>query len=178
MSICRRFASCFLPALCIAVLLLAPSAACAATGANIFLGYSRTGNNTFSGNAGSLNGWDASACIRTGLLLGFEGDVSHYGLGTSSVVPRTTSVLFGPRLTLGTMGIQVFVHALVGGEHSANSSAPRISSGGLAYALGGGIDLPISPFFAWRVEGDRISSTASPANGTPARFSTGLVFRF
>lgn len=178
MSIRRKFSYWLLSTLCAAAVLLAPCTARAVGSNNIFLGYSRTGSDTFSASAGGLNGWDASACIQTGLLLGIEGDVSHYGVGASSTVPRTTSVLFGPRLTLGTAGVRVFIHGLVGGEHSANSSGTHISNSGLAYALGGGVDVPISPFFAWRVEGDRISSTASPSNGTPVRFSTGLVFRF
>jgi hypothetical protein len=39
--------------------------------------------------------------------------------------------------------------------------------------------LPIAPFFAWRFAGDYLNApTLLPAGGTPARFSTGLVFRF
>jgi hypothetical protein len=41
------------------------------------------------------------------------------------------------------------------------------------------LDVPIAPFFAWRVVGDYLHPVGhSPPGGTPARFSTGLVFRF
>jgi hypothetical protein len=113
-------------------------------------------------------------------FLGVEGDLSYYGLGANSSVPRTTAFLVGPRITLGALGPKDFAHGLIGGEHSANSSAPvPISDGALVCALGGGLDVPIAPLLAWRVAGDYIRApTQSPSGGTPARFSTGLVFRF
>ena len=179
MFIPRRIVSVLLPVVCFAAVFAAAPCAHAASN-DIFFGYSRTGNDTFYPNVGGLNGWDAAVQIHTAPFLGMEADVAHYGLGASASVPRTTTVLFGPRLTVGAAGIRLFVHGLVGGEHSANGNVgSHISGGGLAYALGGGFDVPIAPFFAWRVAGDRISApTVSPGNGTPARFSTGLVFRF
>jgi len=148
---------------------------------DVYLGYSRTGTDTFYSNVGGLNGWELAGHIKLHKpFLGIEGDVAHYGLGANSAVPRTTTVIFGPRITLGALGPKVFAHALLGGEHSANSGgATPISGGAVAYALGGGLDVPIAPFFAWRVAGDYIHAVGrSPAGGTPARFSTGLVFRF
>lgn len=146
---------------------------------DVYLGYSRTGTDTFYSNVGGLNGWEGALHIKLHKpFLGIEGDVAHYGLGADSAVPRTTTVLFGPRITLGALGPKVFAHALLGGEHSANSGgAGSISGGALAYALGGGLDVPIAPLFAWRVAGDYIHAVGH-AGGTPARFSTGLVFRF
>jgi hypothetical protein len=69
---------------------------------------------------------------------------------------------------------------MVGGEHSANGNAgPHISKTALTYDIGGGVDVPVLPFFAWRIALDRISApTVSPSGGNPARFNTGLVFRF
>jgi hypothetical protein len=165
----------------IASILLACSPAALALGpaGDAFLGFSRTGNDTFYRNAGGLNGWEGAINIKVKPLLGLEGDISHYGLGADSTIPRTTTLLFGPRITLGAVGIKVFGHFLVGGEHSANSGAIKISGGTFAYALGGGLDIPLAPFFAWRVMGDRISApNQSPSTGTHARFSTGIVFRF
>jgi len=148
---------------------------------DVYLGYSRTGTDTFYPKVGGLNGWEGALHIKLHKpFIGIEGNVSHYGLGADSTVPRTTTGLFGPRFTLGVLGPKVFAHALLGGEHSANSGgSTSISGGALAYALGGGLDIPIAPFFAWRVAGDYIHAVgSSPAGGTPARFSTGLVFRF
>ena len=147
---------------------------------DLFFGYSRLGSDAFYPNVGGLNGWEAAAHFKVRPFIGFEGDVAHYGMGASSVVPRTTTILLGPRVTVGALGFKLFAHGLIGGEHSANSSGPvRISGGTFAYALGAGADIPIAPFFAWRIQGDRISApTQSPSNGTHARFTTGLVFRF
>ena len=177
------------PVLCAFILLVysfiplsfAPSVQAQVPKGDVYLGYSRTGTDTFYPNVGGLNGWEGALHIKLHKpFLGIEGDVAHYGLGANSAVPRTTTVIVGPRFTLGAMGPKVFAHALLGGEHSANAGGPTpISGGALAYALGGGLDVPIAPFFAWRVAGDYIHAVGrSPAGGTPARFSTGLVFRF
>ncbi len=165
-------------------LLITPLVAAAAPGpqlhnSDVFFGYSRTGSDTFYQGAGGLNGWEGTLHIHMAPFLGAEADVAQYGLGASSATPHTTTVLFGPRLTVKAAGIALFAHGLVGVEHSANnSSAQPVSNTGLSYAVGGGLDVPIFPFFAWRFQGDRISSTESPSEGTKARFTTGLVFRF
>ena len=165
--------------------LLAPLTAFAAPepkvhGSDVFFGYSRTGSDTFAKGAGGLNGWEGALHIHFAPFLGGEADVSQYGIGSSSTTPHTTDVLFGPRLTVRLLGIRPFAHVLGGIEHTANNSdSPTpVSNTGFSYALGGGVDVPFLPFFAWRFAGDRISSTESPAEGTKARFSTGLVFRF
>jgi hypothetical protein len=112
-------------------------------------------------------------------FLGGEADVARYGLGASSTIPKTTTVMVGPRITVGALGVKVFVHGLAGVEHSANSSGLSISGSSFSYALGGGLDLRLMPFFAWRVTGDYLSApTLSPSTGTHARFGTGIVFRF
>lgn len=142
-----------------------------------FLGYSRLMNDTFYPNVGGLNGWQLAGQIQWKPFLGAEGDVAHYGLAADSSIPRTTSVLFGPRVSVGAAGVKVFAHFLLGGEHSANNN--DVSGGAFAYALGGGADFPIAPLFAWRVTIDRMSAPSqSPSEGAHARFATGIVFRF
>jgi hypothetical protein len=145
-----------------------------------FIGYSRLGSDAFYPNVGGLNGWEGALHIHLMPFIGVEGDVAHYGLGADAVVPRTTTVMVGPRVSLKALGINLFAHGLVGGEHSANSDGGvHISEGGLVYDFGGGVDLPILPFFAWRFSADHINApTVSPSGGTKARFNTGLVFRF
>lgn len=165
-------------------LLMIPVAAAAAPGpqlhnSDVFFGYSRTGSDTFYRGTGGLNGWEGTLHVHMAPFLGGEADVAEYGIGSDDTVPRTTTVLFGPRLTVKALAFSVFAHGLVGVEHSANNSSSQpISNTGLAYALGGGLDVPVFPFFSWRFQGDRISSTDSPSEGTKARFTTGLVFRF
>jgi hypothetical protein len=142
-----------------------------------FVGYSRTGADVFYPGTGGLNGWEGALHIHWKPLLGLEGDVAHYGLGENSSIPRTTTYLAGPRLTVGALGIKLFAHGLFGGEHSANNGG--ISGNAFTYAYGGGVDLPLAPFFRWRFMLDRLSAPdQSPSGATHARFSTGLVLHF
>jgi hypothetical protein len=173
------FRTCFFSAVA-AVFCLSSSAGAQIPKGDLFFGYSRTGNNTFYSNAGGLNGWDAALHVKSHVpFLGAEADFAHYGLGANGSVPRTTTFLFGPRLTVGTAGPRIFLHALAGGEHSANSGTPSVSGGTLAYALGGGFDVPVMPYFAWRFSGDYLRApNQSPAGASHGRFTTGLVFRF
>jgi hypothetical protein len=143
-----------------------------------FFGYSRTTSDVFYQNTGALNGWQGALHLHLKPFLGAEADVAHYGLGADSSVPRTTTYLFGPRITFRIpLGIRLYAHGLLGGEHSANNSG--ISGGAFTYAWGGGADLPVLPFFAWRFAADHIAAPdQSPGYSNHARFSTGLVFRF
>jgi hypothetical protein len=169
----------FLSIGCFFALFASPSAALpAGPKADVFLGYSRLNANTFYPNVGGLNGWTGAMHVKLKKpFLGVEADVAQFGLGASATVPKTTTVMAGPRLTVGAMGFHVFAHGLAGGEHSSSSTG--ISGGALVYALGGGLDVPIAPFFSWRVAGDYLSApTQSPATGSHSRISTGLVFRF
>ena len=144
-----------------------------------YFGYSRLGSDTFYPNVGGLNGWNAAVHIHMKPFLGVEGDVAHYGLGADASVPKTTTYLFGPRVTLKAAGIALFAHGLIGGEHSSNSAGVDINDSSFAYALGGGVDLPLLPFFAWRVGADRMTAPSlSPGEGQKYRFNTGVVLRF
>ena len=128
-----------------ALLLFPPRAHAAGPGFDAYIGYSRLGGQTFYADAGGLNGWEAAVHVKLKPLFGVEGDVAHYGLGANSSIPHTTTVLFGPRLTVGAAGVHVFVHGLLGGEHSSSSGPASVSSGTLAFALGGGADFRIAP---------------------------------
>jgi hypothetical protein len=151
---------------------------------DVYLGYSRTGNDTFYSNVGGLTGWEGTLHLKIHRpFLGIEGDVARYGIGANSTIPRTTTYMAGPLVTVKVLGPKVFAHALAGLEHSANSCGPTpISADALVYALGGGLDVPFFPFFSWRVAGDYLKAPSLSPRGvspsTPARFSTGLVFRF
>ena len=151
----------------------------AANKGDVSLGYSRTGSDIFYPNTGGLNGWDLDGQVHWKPFIGIEGDVAHYGLGANSSVPRTTTVLFGPKASVGPAGFKVFGHFLVGGEHSANHGGAPISGGAFAYAYGAGADIPFLPFFAWRLQLDHLSAPSqSPSQGTHVHFTTGIVFRF
>ena len=180
MPTCCRFRLPRLPILVAVILLsLAPAAHAIGPKGDLYLGYSRLGSNAFYPNTSGLNGLEGAAHLKVGRFLGVEGDFSHYGYGADNAIPHTTAFLFGPRLTVGAVGVKVLVHALVGGEHSSSSGGVNLDDSSFAYALGGGLDVPIAPFFGWRVNGDYIDAPAlSTQNATKGRFSTGLVFRF
>lgn len=168
-------------ALLTAVFTLAARPAAALPKGDLFAGFSRAGSNIFYPNVPALNGWEATGTLRLHKpLLAAELDVAHYGIGAGSQNPHSTTVLFGPQLAVRGLGAKFFVHALVGGEHSKNSATNTpIDGGAFAYALGGGVDIPIAPFFAWRLQADRLDAPSQDtANPTKARFTTGIVFRF
>jgi hypothetical protein len=148
-------------------------------GGDAYFGYSYIGSNNFYPNVGGLNGWELAGHLKLMPFFGLEADVAHDGFGAAAAVPRTTLVLVGPRLTVGPKAVQVFVRGLVGGEHSANSSTATPTSGGaLAIDFGGGVDVRIAPFFAWRVAEDFVDAPTQSGSGSHSRFGTGLVFRF
>lgn len=165
---------------CALLFVLCGTRASAGSEGDLAFGYSRTGSDIFYPNTGGLNGWDFDGQIHWKPFIGIEGDLAHYGLGANSSVPRTTTVLFGPKVSVGTARFKVFGHFLMGGEHSANSGGPsRISGGAFAYAYGAGADIPFAPLLAWRLQLDHLSApTQSPANGTHLRFTTGIVLQF
>lgn len=163
-----------------ASLVLGPAAARAlGPGGDVYFGYARSGSNNFVANTPAENGWEAAGELHILPLLGAEVDVAHYGLGAANNDPRTTTVLVGPRLTVGLAGIHLFAHGLVGAAHSYTvGGPPSYSNTPLAGDLGGGADFRLLPFFAWRVVGDYITTTDAPSNASHVRFGTGLVFRF
>jgi hypothetical protein len=154
-----------------------------ALGPDIYLGYTRVGENTFNPVTPSLNG--IQGAINFGFLpfIGIEADVSYFGLGASSNVPHSTTYLFGPRVTVGAAGLHVFAHGLFGGEHSTNVSGQSTTVGNFfdanafTVAAGGGLDVKILPLLAWRVTGDYIQAP-SRNTGSHGRFGTGVVLRF
>jgi len=165
---------------CAMALLSLPLAAHAAgPKGDLYFGYSRLGTDVFYPNVGGLNGWEGALHLKVKPFVGIEGDVSQYGLGANSSIPRTTTFMGGPRITVGALGFRAFVHALGGLEHSANSSGVPISSSTVSYAVGGGVETRIFPFFGWRVAGDYLAApTLTPSTSQHYRLSTGLAFRF
>ena len=91
----------FLPFL---LLFLPPPAHAAGPSGDLYLGYSRLGANTFNPNTDGLNGWEAAGHFHVMPFVGVEADVSHYGLGASSNISHSTTVLAGPRVTVGAAG--------------------------------------------------------------------------
>ena len=161
------------------ILLLNASVARAASQSDVFLGISHLGQNTYYSNAGGQWGWNGALHIHLRPFLGVEGDVAQYGWGAQSNVPHSTTVMFGPRFTVGGAGIHVFVHGLAGIEHVNNANTSPTTGTQMSVAAGGGLDLPIAPFFSWRIMADYVAGSGdAPYASSHNRVSTGVAFHF
>jgi len=164
-------------ALFVGWILAAPCAHALGPKADVAFGYSRLGNDVFASGVGGLNGWEGSLNVKVKPFIGIEGDVAQYGMGAASTTPHTTMVMFGPRVTVGTMGVHVFAHALGGVGHTSNSVG--LSQTDLTVGLGGGGDVRIAPFFSIRLAADYLAvPTSSHSGSAHERVSAGLAFRF
>lgn len=117
----------------------------------------------------------ADAGVHTTVLFG-EGDVTTYRFG-----PRYSS-RHGKRLT-------TFVDAMAGGARITDKTTLFIfgptttltttSVNGFSFGAGGGFDVGIRPWIAWRaVQAQYSFIRISGANSSGIRVGTGLVFRF
>lgn len=146
------------------------------------------GNFNNQGGAGSFT-YNASR------WLGLTGELGFYGF-TRSLFPLTgsnvgthgslTSYLFGPRLNLRKFDRFVpFAEFLVGGGNGRNELTGTGNQSAFALAAGGGVDMVLTRYLAWRVgQFDYLMTTFSgPALGGTARQNsfragTGVVLRF
>lgn len=171
--------------------------------AEVFGGYSleRTapcgssgGGCNFEGNAGpvtsNFNGWEASATEFVTRSLGVTADFTgHYGTAkfafassSGSLKASSYTYLFGPTYAWHLQQISPFVHGLVGGA-SWRSSSNLIQYSGLAWAIGGGLDVRASPQFAIRVaqfdyQGTRTPGNGKTINGSGWRYAAGVLLTF
>ncbi len=152
----------------------------------IFGGYSF---NTF-GNFDGLNGWNASATWNGNDWFGLTADFSgHYGEQTFPIFIRTESkqhsFLFGPRFSRRWERFTLFGHGLLGAARLDASSVangttlPDIDDVRFSYALGGGLDLNLSPRFAIRLaQADYQYTRPFGSDRDSFRVGGGVVFRF
>jgi hypothetical protein len=163
--------------MCLLWIGLAAAARAQGLKADVTVGYSHLGANTFYANSGGLNGWQGAMNVKVKRFWGIEGDLAHYGVGAAATVPRPTTLLLGPRLTIGSAGLRAYVHGLVGGEHASSQSG--FSGGAMVVGYGGGLDMRFAPYLSWRVSADYLlAPTESPTGAAHYRMGTGLVVRF
>ncbi len=166
------------------LLLLASATAAWSDSGDVAFGYSRAGANLYAPNTPGMNGWQLAAQVRTFPFVGFEGDLSHYGATVGAGTQNATLYMFGPRLTVGTMGYSVFVHALGGIAHVTSNPVagfPASSSNTISYALGGGVDLPLYHLLKFRISGDDLgdgNEPSSPYSPSHFRIGVGLALHF
>ena len=136
----------------------------------------------------NLNGWEGSFVYNPLKGLGIVADFSgHYGTvspgsGASSV--HLNTFMFGPQFSINSPKISPFVHFLFGGAHqsigpggsSGSYIVPSNSSNGFATAVGGGVDIKVSPLLYLRpIQADLFSA---PTHSLGPRISAGLALHF
>lgn len=124
----------------------------------------------------------------TGELAGYDFKRSLFPLtgSTASVNGTMVSYLFGPRLNWRKFDYFVpFAHFLLGGAHSGIELTSTGNQSSFALAAGGGVDMVLTKYLAWRVAqlDYLMTSFSGPALGGNARqddfrAGTGVVFRF
>jgi hypothetical protein len=161
----------------------------------VYAGYAYTSLNQVNQSRFGLQGFNVAVTRDFGRYFGVtaEGDYYASALGSPEVVdstikPTVQSVLFGPVIHANLYGkFDGFVHALLGGEHTAGASeTPNISFAG---GGGGGLEYKLNPRFSIRATGDVIGASFSLTDNSAAlgnsphrtfnsRASIGGVFHF
>ena len=175
--------------------------------ADFFIGYSYTSSgvqlSSGTGYVGlkstgrtALNGWDISASARIVKWLRVMAEVAGgYGsvpmlsssfLGPSYRFESSTNLhtyLLGPRLAVRLPKVTPFGEVLFGVARQSIASSAFINNTGahdsaFAFEVGGGLDFPLVPRIAGRVQANYLQATLFGATQHDPRVSTGLVFRF
>jgi hypothetical protein len=165
----------------------------------LYGGYNFLSNsiNGVSGSQQPLNGYEVALAIPPWHDLRFKLNAFQY-LGTNLGAPEHPYFVMGGGQYGKSFGKEAaFVEAMAGegnvnADWGANKSIGNTAS--FSAILGGGLDTPLSPRFAFRVQGDfqyayfKQEATRNPGTGVPTyvpglpnsfgRISTGLVWRF
>ncbi|MEK6321652.1 MAG: hypothetical protein AABN33_08210 [Acidobacteriota bacterium] len=136
-----------------------------------------------------LYGWNGSLSVSADRTFGFTVDASgHY---QDNVIARSRffSLLAGPRFTARTENATTFAHILFGGTHQHERVTTLTEqftrrANAFAVAMGGGIDVNVTPHFGVRViQAEYVLSkfnraVSGKAIQHNARVGIGVVFRF
>ena len=161
--------------------LLAGSAMAAESGsypkAEFFGGYQYT---RLEGGV-NANGFDISGAGNFNNYFGVVADLGSSFTTQGGISFHNYTYTFGPQLSLrANKAYTPFVHALVGGDHATASFAGASGSGnGMAVFAGGGVDININRYMAFRGSADwmmlRSNGSSSSKN---FRMPIGVVFKF
>jgi len=149
--------------------------------AEVFAGYSYLSVDTgaASGRKG-LNGWNGQADVNVNRWFGLTADFGGYYGSPFNVSVHDYSFLFGPTLTYRAEHVAPFIHGLVGADHiNVGTTGGSGSETKFAWAVGGGIDIPINRQFGIRLaQVDFLRTNHFNDDQNNIRLSTGLLFMF
>jgi len=135
------------------------------------------------------NGGSGSVAYNPSRYLGLVAEFAHYGyerrIGSTKVNGNWSTWLFGPRLNLRRDYFVPFVEFLVGDAFGDSQITGARSQNSFALAAGGGVDVVLSKYVAWRFaqidylmtnfSGPNLGGNARQDN---LRVGTGIVIRF
>ena len=157
----------------------------------VFAGFGYTGLNQLNNSRSGLMGVNLSVTRDWGKYFGITADGSYYKYAIKTGNPGhpvVESVLVGPVVHAELYGrTSIFVHALLGGEHTGGESmTPNISFAG---GVGGGVEYRLSKHLAMRASGDYIAASFSVSGNSSSlgysphktwnpRAAFGVVYKF
>lgn len=156
---------------------LVPMAQAKGIKADAYAGYSRAGANLYNVYTPGMNGWQVAVHVKPFPFVGAEGDYAHYSQSFRGFSQRVTLIMFGPRVTVGAAGFDVFAHGLGGVVHESNivTIFPETGYHAASYAFGGGADAPLLLGLKVRVTADYLGNSRAPsARYSPSHFRAGL----
>jgi hypothetical protein len=129
----------------------------------------------------NANGFDIAVNGNFSNYFGIAADFGSSYKTQSGVSFNNYTYTFGPVLSLrANKGYTPFVHALVGGDHASASFAGVGGSGnGMALLAGGGVDININQFLAFRGSADWMMLHGNGGTSSKNfRMPIGLVVKF
>jgi len=129
----------------------------------------------------NANGFDLGVTGNFNNYFGITADFGSSYTTQQGVSFNNYTYTFGPQLSLrGNKGWTPFVHALIGGDHASASYLGASGSGnGMAVLAGGGVDININRYMAFRGAGDWMMLHSNGSTSSKNfRMPVGIVFKF
>ena len=129
----------------------------------------------------NANGFNFGATGNFNNFFGITADFGSSYTTQSGVSFHNYTYTFGPQLALyANKGWTPFVHALIGGDHGSASFAGASGSGnGMAMLAGGGVDININRYMAFRGSADWMMLHGNGSTSSKNfRMPIGIVLKF
>ena len=129
----------------------------------------------------NANGFDLGVTGNFNNYFGITADFGSSYTTQQGVSFNNYTYTFGPQLSLrANKGWTPFVHALIGGDHASASYLGASGSGnGMAVLAGGGVDININRYMAFRAAGDwMMLHSNGNTSSKNFRMPVGIVFKF
>jgi hypothetical protein len=143
-----------------------------------YLGYTYFRFYEVPGITENTNGFDINMVYYFKNWIGAEGDLSATHGTQQDVSSWFAFGGGGPRFRWSARrGLELWAHALVGYSHFTPQTAFG-NQHAIAYAFGGGVDLPFKPRWSLRVGADAVGSQYFSTHQWGPKASVGVVFKF